>query len=116
MAYGLPVSDGSDQAVPEAQRTHDENGVDLTLIRAYLDLSPTQRLQSLQNAVRAIQRFRSLVGETRSPRRVSTDVEEGPSAECPIGAGSTCPSPAQRGRGEPGTNLGHEVLAPSSGK
>jgi hypothetical protein len=55
------VSDGSDQAaLPEVQRTHDENGVDLTLIRAYLDLSPLQRLQSLQNAVRAIQRFRSL--------------------------------------------------------
>jgi outer membrane protein assembly factor BamB len=55
-----------------------------------------------------------LVGETRcyltEPRRVSPDVEEGPSAECPIGSGSTCPSPAQRGRGEPGTNLGHEVL------
>lgn len=55
------VSDGSVQAaLREAQRTHDENGVDLTLIRAYLDLSPLQRLQSLQNAVRAIQRFRSL--------------------------------------------------------
>jgi bifunctional non-homologous end joining protein LigD len=51
-----------------------------------------------------------LVGETRSPRRVSPHVEEGPSADCPIGPGSTCPSPAQRGRGEPGTNLGHEVL------
>jgi hypothetical protein len=33
------------------------------------------------------------VGETRSPRRVSTHVEEGPSAECPIGPGSTRPSP-----------------------
>jgi hypothetical protein len=50
-----------------------------------------------------------LVGETRSPRRVSPNAEEGPSAECPIGPGSTCPSPAQRGRGESGTNLGHEV-------
>jgi tetratricopeptide (TPR) repeat protein len=53
---------------------------------------------------------RLLVGETRSPRRVFPDVEEGPSAECPIGPGSTRPSPAQRGCGEPGTNLGHEVL------
>jgi hypothetical protein len=61
MPYGLDVSDGSDRtALPEAQQTHDENGVDLTLIRAYLDLSPIQRLRSLQNAVRAIQRFRSL--------------------------------------------------------
>ena len=31
--------------------------------------------------------------------------------ECPIGPASTRPSPAQRGRGEAGTNLGHEVLA-----
>jgi hypothetical protein len=29
------------------------------------------------------------VGETRNPRRVSTHVEIGPSAECPIGTGST---------------------------
>jgi uncharacterized protein YciI len=50
------------------------------------------------------------VGETRSPRRVSPSVKEGPSAECPIGPGSTCPSPAQRGRGESGTDLGHEAL------
>jgi signal transduction histidine kinase/CheY-like chemotaxis protein len=43
----------------------------------------------------------------RSPK-----VEERPSAECPIVPGSTCPSPAQRGRGEPGTNWGHEVQTP----
>jgi hypothetical protein len=55
----------------------------------------------------------TVAGETRSPRRVSTDVEEGTSAESPIVPGSTCPSPAQRGRGEPDTNLGHEVLAPT---
>jgi oligopeptide/dipeptide ABC transporter ATP-binding protein len=50
-----------------------------------------------------------LAGETQSPRRVSPNVEGGPNAECPIGPGSTRPSPAQRGRGEHGTNLGHEV-------
>jgi hypothetical protein len=33
-----------------------------------------------------------LVGETRSPRRVSPNVEEVPSAECPIGPASTRPS------------------------
>jgi hypothetical protein len=48
------------EAVAEAHRTHDENGVDLTLIRAYLDLTPIERLRSLQNAVRTIQRFRSV--------------------------------------------------------
>jgi DNA-binding winged helix-turn-helix (wHTH) protein/tetratricopeptide (TPR) repeat protein len=53
-----------------------------------------------------------LVGETRSPRRVCPDVEEVPNAERPIWPGSPCPSPAQRGRGEPGTDLGHEALGP----
>jgi hypothetical protein len=61
-----------------------------------------------------------LVGETRSPRRLlpnteAPNVDEVPNAECPIGPGSTRPSPAQRGRGEPGTNLGHEVLVPLAG-
>ena len=51
-----------------------------------------------------------LVGETRSLRRVSPNVEQIPSAECPIGPGSTRPSSAA-GCGEPGTNLGHEVPA-----
>jgi hypothetical protein len=53
---------------------------------------------------------REALGETRSPRRVSTHVKEVPNAEMPIWPGSPCPSPAQRGRGEPGTDLGHEAL------
>jgi hypothetical protein len=52
----------------------------------------------------------ALVGETRSPRRVSPNVAEGPNADMPFWPGSTRPSPAQRGRGEPGTDLGYEVL------
>jgi predicted metal-binding protein len=39
-------------------------------------------------------------------------VEEIPNADMPTWPGSTRPSPAQPGRGEPGTDLGHEVLAP----
>jgi hypothetical protein len=76
---------------------HPDRLVAQTAARAHLSL--------LEGAANAL-----LAGETRSPRRVSPSVEEGPSADCPIGPGSTCPSPAQRGRGEPGTNLGHEVL------
>jgi hypothetical protein len=53
----------------------------------------------------------ALVGETRSPRRVSPNVEEVPNAGMPIWPGSPRPSPAQRGRGEPGSDLGHEILA-----
>jgi len=48
--------------------------------------------------------------ETRSPRRVSSDVEEVPNARRPTWPGSTRPSPAQRGRGEHGTDGGHEAL------
>lgn len=47
-------------ASPSAKPTHDENGVDLTLIRVYLDMTPIERLRSLQNAVRAIERFRPI--------------------------------------------------------
>lgn len=38
--------------------TVDENGVDLTLIRMYLDLTPKQRLQSLVNYVNTIAKAR----------------------------------------------------------
>jgi cyanocobalamin reductase (cyanide-eliminating) / alkylcobalamin dealkylase len=63
--------------------------------------------------VRALNDIASaLSGETRSPRRVSPDVEAVPNAEKPIWSGSTRPSPAQRGQGEPGTDLGHEALCP----
>jgi hypothetical protein len=41
--------------------THDSSGVDLSLIRVYLALTPIERLRSLQNAVRAIQKFRPIV-------------------------------------------------------
>lgn len=44
----------------------DEAGVDLTLIRAYLALTPIERLRSLQNAVRAIQKFRAVKDVVRS--------------------------------------------------
>jgi hypothetical protein len=49
-------------------------------------ISPATRLT-------AAGRQPSLVGETRGPRRVSTHVEEVPSAECPIVPGARRPSP-----------------------
>jgi len=39
----------------------DEAGVDLTLIRAYLALTPIERLRALQNMMRAIGKFRPMV-------------------------------------------------------
>jgi len=47
-------------ASPSDKPTQDENGVDLTLIRAYLDMTPVERLRSLQNAARAIEPFRPI--------------------------------------------------------
>jgi len=41
-----------------AEPLTDEAGVDLTLVREYLALTPIERLRSLQNAVRALQCFR----------------------------------------------------------
>jgi hypothetical protein len=52
--------------VPSGQGrpTFDEGGVDLTLIREYLKLTPVERLRSLQNAVRAIGKFRRIAKST----------------------------------------------------
>lgn len=48
------------------QVVFNESGVDLTLIREYLKLTPVERLRSLQNAVRALGKFRRIV--TNTPR------------------------------------------------
>jgi len=41
------------------EQTHSEDGVDLTLIRWMLSLTPAERLQVLQQAVRSLQRLRN---------------------------------------------------------
>jgi hypothetical protein len=38
----------------------DEAGVDLTLIRMYLALTPIERLRSLQNFMRALEKFKRI--------------------------------------------------------
>jgi len=38
--------------------THSEDGVDLTLIRWMLDLTPAERLEILQSTIRSIHRLR----------------------------------------------------------
>lgn len=45
-------------ACPTDLPTHSEDGVDLTLIRWMLSLTPAQRLQTLQNNVLAILKLR----------------------------------------------------------
>lgn len=43
---------------PETEPTHDESGVDLTLIRWMLSMTPAERLQTLQHTARSILRIR----------------------------------------------------------
>ncbi len=38
--------------------THSPEGVDLTLIRWFLTLTPTERLRTLENTMKSIQRIR----------------------------------------------------------
>ncbi len=42
----------------EAERTHSEDGVDLTLIRWMLSLTPAERLQTLQQTLWSIMKLR----------------------------------------------------------
>jgi len=44
-------------AVPETVPAYSNDGVDLTLIRWMLSLSPEERLQALQDAVRSLTRL-----------------------------------------------------------
>lgn len=41
----------------DAKRTHSEDGVDLTLIRWMLSLTPAERLTVLQNTIRSFKRL-----------------------------------------------------------
>jgi len=44
--------------VRSREKTHSEDGVDLTLIRWMLSLTPAERLQVLQRNIRSIMRLR----------------------------------------------------------
>jgi len=46
------------------EQTHSEDGVDLTLIRWMLSLTPAERLQALQQSVQSLLRLRD--GKTNS--------------------------------------------------
>ena len=48
----------NDQPPREDEPTHSEDGVDLTLIRWMLSLTPAERLEVLENNVRSILRLR----------------------------------------------------------
>ena len=47
------------QQTPNEMGHGDENGIDVTLIHWMLSMSPTQRLRTLQNAVKSLNRLRA---------------------------------------------------------
>ena len=49
---------GKNSPAPPAEPTHSADGVDLTLIRWMLSLTPAERLDVLQNHVRSVLRLR----------------------------------------------------------
>lgn len=53
------------EAVVEKQRTHSEDGVDLTLIRWMLSLTPLERLRELQRSATALRKLRDASAHLR---------------------------------------------------
>ena len=53
-----PNSDPDRERQPGNPQTHSEDGVDLTLIRWMLSLTPAERLQALQQSVQSLLRLR----------------------------------------------------------
>lgn len=52
------------QEAEDTQVTHSEDGVDLTLIRWMLSLTPEERLEALQQNLRSIMRLRGEESDT----------------------------------------------------
>jgi hypothetical protein len=55
-----------DRSFAESKPLYSENGIDLTLIRWMLSLTPAERLQMLQGTIRSILRLKGAISE--SPR------------------------------------------------
>ena len=70
----LPAMDLDDRiylppgASPGKERAYSEDGVDLTLIRAMLDLTPSQRLRQLQDFINSVERIRKRNGKWNESR------------------------------------------------
>ena len=48
-----------DQQLPSEQPTHSEDGVDLTLIRWMLSMTPAERLETLQQHINSVLEMRA---------------------------------------------------------
>ena len=64
----VPISTSLQVVVPtaEAKPDYDENGVDLSLVRYSLSLTPTQRLKAVEN-------FMNAMASVRTAQPLSTD-------------------------------------------
>ena len=61
---------------PEAEQTdYSPDGVDLTLIRWFLTLTPAERLSALQEHLNALERMRKLNRHDRLPRSSSDPLD-----------------------------------------
>ena len=56
VSTSLPVPAATDAAKPD----YDENGVDLSLVRYSLSLTPTQRLKAVENFMNALASVRAV--------------------------------------------------------
>ncbi len=60
----LPLSDSEESLASDKLPTYSDDGVDLTLIRWMLSLSPIERLRTAQRYASSVQRLRN------APRRI----------------------------------------------
>ena len=58
----LRVLEVQPQSIDSAEHAYDKNGVDLTLIRWMLSLTPVERIEHIQQAADSLQELRSLNG------------------------------------------------------
>jgi hypothetical protein len=58
MPRGKPRTKRAGKALVSKERTHSEDGVDLTLIRWMLSLTPLERLRVLERHLASVQRLR----------------------------------------------------------
>ena len=56
------MTEASSRPFDSAERAYDRNGVDLTLIRWMLTLTPVERIEHIQQAADSLQELRSLNG------------------------------------------------------
>jgi len=61
---GLPPQEAQKPLLPSDHGAYSEDGVDLTLIRWMLSLTPTERLQVLQRNVQSLKRLKGEEADT----------------------------------------------------